>query len=251
MDDAFRAWTQSWFEASRPERPGQERFERMLKKTIEEVTSWFSMTDEQAMWRARQGADLHAFGVLVERWRQRIHSLCLRMTGCPHRAEDLTQEVFIRIFDRRQAYDPAQRFSSWLWRIALNICYDDLRRVQRRRELPLEEDAGEGGTVVRLEVVDSATPHDRLQQREEAELVRNALLQLPEIYRTVLVLRHYENLKLREIADVLEIPDGTVNSRMAEGLAQLTRLLEPEFGKKSARQPRERGSISPKELLAL
>src|SRR2546421_6938519 len=140
---------------------------RMLKKTFDEVASWFSLTDEQAMWRARSGADLHAFGLLVERWRKRIYNLCLRMTGSAHTADDLTQEVFVRIFDRRRAYDPAQRFSSWLWRIALNLCYDELRRIQRRHETSLdagESGAGGGG---HLEVIDPSTPHDHLQAREE------------------------------------------------------------------------------------
>ncbi len=104
---------------------------------------------------------------------------------------------------------------------------------------------------MRLEVIDPSTPHERLRQQEEAAFVRAALLQLPEIYRSVLVLRHYENLKLREIAEVLDIPDGTVNSRMAEGLAQLTRLLEPQFGKKAAQPVKAARPISPQEILAL
>ncbi len=223
----------------------------MLKKTVEGLASWFSLSDEQAMWRAREEADLHAFGLLVERWRKRIYSLCLRMTGSSHTAEDLTQEVFVRIFDRRRTYDPTHRFSSWLWRIALNICYDELRRVQRRHEFPLDEEGSDEGTRVRLEVIDPSTPEAQVQAQEEAELVRAALLQLPEIYRTVLVLRHYENLKLREIAEVLDIPDGTVNSRMAEGLAQLTRLLEPQFGKASLQPAKAPRQFNPKEILAL
>lgn len=223
----------------------------MLKKTVEGLASWFSLSDEQAMGRARNHADLHAFGLLVDRWRKRIYSLCLRMTGSSHTAEDLTQEVFIRIFDRRLSYDPAHRFSSWLWRIALNICYDELRRVQRRHESPLEEQGAEDGGGVRLEVIDPSTPQVEVQEREEAELVRAALLQLPEIYRAVLVLRHYENLKLREIAEVLGIPDGTVNSRMAEGLSQLTRLLEPKFGKATLQPAKAPRQFNPKEILAL
>ena len=162
----------------------------MLKKTFEGVVSWFGMSDEQAMWRARSEGDLHAFGVLVERWRKRIYHLCLRMTGSAHTADDLTQDVFVRIFDRRRSYDPGQRFSTWLWRIALNICYDELRRARRRQELPLEEESEEGGTIVRLEAIDTATPQAHLERQEEAEFVRTALMQLPEIYRTVLVLRH-------------------------------------------------------------
>src|SRR6185369_8184707 len=148
--------------------------ERMLKKTVESLASWFSLTDEQAMVRARTAADLHAFGLLVDRWRKRIHNLCFRMTGSTHTAEDLTQEVFVKIFDRRQVYDPTQRFSTWLWRIALNLCYDELRRAQRRRESPLEEEAADGETRVRLEVIDPCTPHALVQGQEEAALVRAA-----------------------------------------------------------------------------
>src|SRR3989442_10274073 len=89
-----------------------------------------------------------------------------------------------------------------------------------------------------------------MAEREEGELVRRALLQLPEIYRGVLVLRHYENLKLREIADILEIPEGTVNSRLAEGLAQLTRILEPQFDERRGRpHPIRRGqSATPTKI---
>jgi RNA polymerase sigma-70 factor (ECF subfamily) len=87
------------------------------------------------------------------------------------------------------------------------------------------------------------------QKQEEAELVRDALMELGENYRTVLILRHYEGLKLREIAEVLEIPEGTVNSRMAEGLVQLSRILEPQMKTAS---PRHNRSVSkPREILAL
>lgn len=220
----------------------------MLKRTIEGLASFFSLSDEQAMWRVRMQADHHAFAVLVDRWRDRIGALCARMTGNPHTAEDLAQETFARIFEKRTDYDPSRRFSTWLWRIALNLCYDELRRARRRQETALAEDDSER---VQLEIIDPATPRARLQQREEAELVRQALLQLPEIYRTVLVLRHYENLKLREIAEVLEIPEGTVNSRMAEALVQLTRLLEPEFGPDKASEKPAASPANSKEHLVL
>jgi len=79
---------------------------------------------------------------------------------------------------------------------------------------------------------------------EEGELVRQALLKLPEIYRTVLVLRHYEDLKLAKIAEILEIPEGTVNSRMAEALSRLSRLLEPTFqGKRNSSSSQTRYPI--------
>ena len=104
----------------------------MLKRSLEGLVSLFSISDEQAMWRVRMQADHRAFALLVDRWRERIRALCARMTGNLHTAEDLAQETFARIYDKRADYDPSRRFATWLWRIALNQCYDELRRAQRR-----------------------------------------------------------------------------------------------------------------------
>jgi RNA polymerase sigma-70 factor (ECF subfamily) len=165
-----------------------------------------------------------------------IYRLCVRMTGDLHRAEDLKQETFLRLFEKRKDYAPKGRFSTYLWRIALNLCYDELRRRQRRQESlrdPLEDEADHG---LEQRPADSPGPDTRTADREEGELVRQTLLQLPEIYRTVLVLRHYEDLKLARIAEILEIPQGTVNSRMAEALRRLSGLLESKLHPKPAGQ---------------
>jgi RNA polymerase sigma-70 factor (ECF subfamily) len=148
------------------------------------------------------------------------------MTGDAHGGEDVAQEAFARVFARRKDWQPAAKFSTWLWRIALNLCYDELRRTKRRRESPLEDDADEGAPMVSAVAVDP-TPDEVLAERERGEQVRGAVMKLNEPYRTVLVLRHYENLKFREIAELLEVPEGTVKSRMAEALAQLSRRLAP------------------------
>src|SRR5438477_10740999 len=92
-----------------------QRAQHMLNKTVEGLASWFSLTDEQAMVRARTAADLHASGLLFERWRTRIYNLCLRMTGSTHAAEDLPQAVCVRIVDRRLVPDPTKGFSTWPW----------------------------------------------------------------------------------------------------------------------------------------
>ena len=187
----------------------------------------FAITDEQSMWRVQTQADAAAFTRLVERWEKPIRRLAVRMTGDVQRGEDLAQETFARLFSRRHDYQPSGKFSTWLWRVALNLCYDELRRVKRRGEAPLDTD-GEGNLAVLPEfTVAEPSPAAVLETRERADLVCRALLQLAEPYRAVLVLRHYENLKFREIAEVLEIPEGTVKSRMAEALTQLTQLLRP------------------------
>ena len=193
---------------------------------LSSLSSLFSMTDEQAMWRVQMHDDPQAFAQLVRRWEGPIQWLCTRMTGDAHRAEDIAQETFARLFARRKAYQPKGRFSTFLWRVALNLCYDELRRVHRRAELPLEaeEDSGSGGPIESLARGEPG-PDTLLAERERNEIVRQALLRLAEPYRTVVVLRHYENLKFREIAEVLEIPEGTVKSRMAEALTQLSRTL--------------------------
>src|SRR6185503_9547966 len=97
--------------------------------------------DEHLMWRVKMSDDPQAFAALVERWQKPIHSLCARMTGDVHRAQDLAQDAFGRLFARRKDYEPVGRFSTFLWRIALNLCYDELRRIKRRSELPLDATA--------------------------------------------------------------------------------------------------------------
>jgi len=208
--------------------------------------SLFSISDEQAMWRVQMQDDAEAFAVLVERWEGPIQNLCTRMLGDAHRGEDLAQEAFARVFAKRKAYEPRGKFSTFLWRVALNLCYDELRRRDRRRETSLE---GAFDNDEPDYVSDELPPDISLAREESAERVRTSLMKISEAYRSVLVLRHYEDLKFRKIADVLGIPEGTVKSRMAEGLSQLARLLEADRRRESNVSPRP--TEQRKELLVL
>jgi RNA polymerase sigma-70 factor (ECF subfamily) len=197
----------------------------MVSSLFSRLPSLLTVTDEQAMWRVKMDDDPQAFAQLVQRWQGPIQRLCIKMLGDAHRAEDLTQEAFARVFARRKDYEPAGRFSTFLWRIALNLCYDELRKIKRRGESSLEGSASERGEVEF--VADTVGPDLQVVREERAEHVRRALLQIPEPYRVVVILRHYEGLKFREIGEVLAIPEGTVKSRMVEALNQLSRLLKP------------------------
>jgi len=186
------------------------------------------MTDEQAMWRVQMRDDHRAFAHLVERWEAPILRLCARMTGDPHRGEDLKQEAFARVFVHRKDFRPPAKFSTWLWRITLNLCYDELRKRERHGECPLEEE-----WIDHERACEEPLPDKRLVSSEECDLVRQALLRLPDVQRAALFLRYCEGLKLRELAEILEVPETTAASRVSAGLAQITRLLEPqlaEFG---------------------
>jgi RNA polymerase sigma-70 factor (ECF subfamily) len=208
-----------------------------------DLTSLFSASDEQIMWRVRAHDDAEAFGQLVNKWQGAIQRLCVRMLGDSHRGEDLTQEAFAKLYNKRHDYEPAARFSTYLWRVALNLCYDELRRLKRRPETSLDAQPGdndEGFSFLDGQPAIDPTPDAQLQNLERAELVRLALQKLPEHYRSVVVLRHYENLKFREIAEVLEIPEGTVKSRMAEGLQQLHEILTRAFRAETEPSPRLR-----------
>ena len=191
------------------------------------LQSLFAISDEQAMWRVQAEDDERAFAQLVRRWEEPLRRLCARMLGDPHRGEDLTQEAFARVFARRKDYQPSARFSTWLWRIALNLCYDELRRLKRRGEESLDREDAPVLEEVQSWIAPMPAPDEALVAREQGELVRQAMLRLPEVYRSVLILRHYEDLKFREIAEVLELPEGTVKSRMAEALTQMSRWLKP------------------------
>jgi RNA polymerase sigma-70 factor (ECF subfamily) len=197
------------------------------------LRSLLGITDEQAMWRVQTDGDERAFAALVCRWERAIQRLCTRITGDAHCGEDLAQETFARVFARRKEYQPNGKFSTWLWRIALNLSYDELRRRRRRHEWSLE-DPRENIDVLERSVGAESVPDKSLLRQERGELVQRALARLPETHRTVLVLRHYENLKFREIAEVLDLPEGTVKSRMADALTQMGRLLKPAFGEVSA-----------------
>jgi RNA polymerase sigma-70 factor (ECF subfamily) len=174
------------------------------------------------MWRVARQDDETAFTSLMRRWHPPILRLCTRMIGDPHRAEDLAQETFSRVFTQRKKFQPERKFSTWLWRIALNLCYDELRAPRRREEpwLGSEDETGDSTFVS-----SGLSPEGHAVRVEEDRLVQQALAALPETYRSVLVLRHYQDLKFREIAEILGIPEGTVKSRMVEALHQLSRRL--------------------------
>jgi len=192
------------------------------------------VSDEQAMWRVREHNDQGAFALLVERWQAPLRRLAVRMLEDESRAEDLSQEAFTRVFLHRREYRPEFRFSTWIWRISLNLCHDEIRRRKRRPESPLESVTGtneglsrDGASSTICLAAESASPAEHAAAVDTTRQVRQALQQLPEIYRSVVVLRHYEGLKFSEIALGLDLPEGTVKSRMVESLAQLGRLLAP------------------------
>lgn len=152
--------------------------------------------------QAKQG-DKRAFGELVRRHRRGVINVVYRMCGDSNLAEDAAQEAFIRAWQRLPSYRPRSPFRNWVYRIAINAARDALRRERETVDvselaLPSPDDG----------------PETRVEHAERAEWVRRAVLALPPASREVLILREYEELSYREIADTLSIPVGTVMSRL-------------------------------------
>jgi RNA polymerase sigma-70 factor (ECF subfamily) len=188
--------------------------------------------DEAALIERAQQGDRNAFGELVRRHHQGVVNVVYRMCGDVQLAEDAAQEAFIRAWSNLSSYRPQASLRNWLYRIAVNAALDVLRL---KAEGPYE-------TVESLRAADPAAgPEDALLQKEQAIAVQNAMMALTEASRAVLILREYGGLSYREIAAALDIPVGTVMSRLNYARDRLRILLEPEFRRMEIEngQPRE------------
>ncbi len=176
-------------------------------------------TDEQLASGVQRGraADLTA---LVERHHGPLLGFLYRLTaGDRALAEDLTQEAFLRALRRIAQYRPARPFKPWLYAIAVNAARDHFKRADTRRTEALTDE---------FDPPDPGAVDEGLLAAEDAGRVARALGALPAPQRETLVLRYYQDLSLAEVAEVLEIPLGTVKSRLSVGLDRLKRLLEDE-----------------------
>ncbi|MHB9143781.1 MAG: RNA polymerase sigma factor [Symbiobacteriia bacterium] len=173
------------------------------------------MTDEELVDRCLRG-DTAAFTLLVDRYRAPVYRLVARMLSDSTDAEDAAQETFIQVYRGLPAYRGQACFSTWVYRIAVNRCLDQRRRRQNptRQAMPLADPGGEtGGVEARLTSPDPG-PEDWLVQRETQQRVRRALADLPEHYRAVVVLYHFEGLSYRDVSEVLGLPIRTIETRL-------------------------------------
>lgn len=165
---------------------------------------------------ARQGSK-SAFGELVLRYERRVLRLILQFIRDEAQAEDLAQEAFVRAYQRLDQFDPSRRFGPWLFRIAVNLTLDHLRRRKRRGLWALFSETP-GDRAPDPAVVD---PRQSLDLSQE---VQKVLGQLPETYRTVLVLRDLENFSTSEIAAILDRKEATIRWRLAEARTRFQQL---------------------------
>lgn len=188
---------------------------------METVTS-----DEQILERALTG-DAEAFGEIVLRWERRIFALTYGMLGREEDARDATQETFLSAFRNLRNFRGEAKVSSWLHRIAVNQCITRHRRAKVRNEGGLDDEeekhASSFATPAEL------SPSRVVEGRERSNAVRRAVGSLPVELRQIVVMKEFEELTFREIADALDVPLSTVKSRLYTALRQLHMRLE-KFG---------------------
>lgn len=189
------------------------------------------LSDEQLLHLVKEGRE-DAFDELFERYKAKIFSFIRRYVRENAAAEDIFQETFIRLYTKSGYYKGGSKFSTWLYTIAVNLCRDELRKRGRRKSVSLDGagDFGKNGKNIppAAEKVTDGKPGPRLEaeMNELSFLVREAVDELPEEFRTVMILHGLHRLKYREIAEVLGIPRGTVQSRMHTALNRLRARLK-------------------------
>jgi RNA polymerase sigma-70 factor (ECF subfamily) len=184
-----------------------------------------SCSDEDLLLRFRRG-QTEAFGALVRRYERELFGYLRRYVGDATMAEDVFQNTFLQVYLRSGQYDSSRPVRPWLYTIATHQAIDALRRNGRHQAVRLDEahaDNGEGDVVGLLEMLESAgpSPLESVTAQERRERIRATVDALPELLRQVLLLAYYQGLKYREIADILEVPVGTVKSRLHAALVKL------------------------------
>ena len=181
-----------------------------------------------AVIRRAQQREPAAFDELVDRFSGRLFGLLYRLTGSRHDAEDLLQEVFLRVVRTLEGYKHEGRFEAWLYRIAVNLVRDHVRRQKRHRTVP--EYAGgsqvDGSERLAGHPASEPPPDQRLDAAEQADRLQKALQQLSAPEREVIMLRHFSDMSFGQIAQVMDTPLGTALARAHRGLARLKGIME-------------------------
>jgi len=188
-------------------------------------------TDEELVAQSIRG-DTESFNQLILRWERPIYALAYRVLGREEEARDIVQETFLRAFRSISKFRGQAKFSSWIYRIALNLCRDWIRRERRAPILPTPE----GVDIVELAAdrEPAESIEDLVARHDMSRAVAEAMARLPEEQRTAIILKEYHGMTFQEIADLQGCPLSTVKTRLYQGLHVLRRHLQ-EQGKMPAK----------------
>jgi RNA polymerase sigma-70 factor (ECF subfamily) len=183
------------------------------------------LSSEDLMARIAKGDD-QAFELLVNRHQTSVLNLIYRFIGDRTQAKDLSQEVFLRVWQTAGRYEPRAKFTTWIYQITANLCLNELKSARRRRWFPFHRSEGESEKAVEETVSDgSPTAEDLLLAREQSRQISEALQSLPANQRMALVLKKYDDLSYSEIARILDCSVPAVESLIVRAKRTLQKKL--------------------------
>jgi RNA polymerase sigma-70 factor (ECF subfamily) len=203
------------------------------------VSDWASALswgrDEAELVTELQSGSETAFDWLVNHYHGPVYNLILGMLGDTADAADAAQEVFLKAFKGIQSFRQGSSLKTWLYRIAIREALNSRRWFKRhlQKNVSIDAETEEGYAAIDLEDL-SATPFDQLAAQEIQAAVQGALQQVPEVFRSAVILRDLEGLSYEEVAEVLDVSVGTVKSRILRGRRALKEILEPLLGEQNA-----------------
>ena len=170
-------------------------------------------TDKRLVRRCLRG-DLKAFEQLIDRYQRVVYNTAIQLVGDSMDAEDVTQAVFVKVYEKLDQYKPRYKFFSWIYRIAVNEALNTLKKGKRTESLDWSA------------ISPAASPLDTLEQKEVQTTVREAILELDPEYSVLLVLKHIENFSYCDIAYITDLPESKVKSRLFTARRQLRSVME-------------------------
>jgi len=191
------------------------------------------MTIESQLVKKSMDGDLDAFEELISLFDKKIYNYCLRMTNNRSDAEDLAQEVFLKVYKNLKNFRKDSKFSTWIYRIAYNTCVDNYRK-KRLKLLPLNKIIDEEQQDIDIPSP-GPLPEEQVISNEKYSLIKECIAQLKPRYKSAIILRDIHNYSYREIAEILDIPIGTVKSDINRGRALLRKVLKSrliEYGER-------------------
>ena len=198
--------------------------------------------DETLICELQRG-NLSAFDILVKRWEKSLLNYCYQMVNDLELAEDLRQEVFLRIYRSAKTFRGMSQFSTWMYRIATNLCLDTLAKKGYQAEILMDDSLTSVFEGSDDKLIDpSDTPDVVVIKREMGSRVHAALAGLPEEVCMVVILRHYHGMKFQEIAESLGCPITTAQSRLAAGTERIRQILSRQEATINLQRFRQKGS---------
>ncbi len=219
-------------------RHGEHNLERPAGRAVAADATRLTPLEELQLIDAHRGGDPGALGRLLRAYQRRLYSVCFRMVRDEHDARDLTQDAMLKVMQGLEGYDGRSKFSTWVIRVTMNTCLSHLRKQRLRRHGSLEagwaESATGGPWRSRGGTSGEPSPEGRVQQDEMRAVLGTALHGLDPEMRAVLVLRDLQDLAYDRIAEILEVPVGTVKSRLFRARLALRAAVEMELDRTPA-----------------